>query len=373
MYRMASSRVVRRWSLAVFGTWWVERMAHDVLLPERRFDVVGTAVGGDGALVEEDYKWPVGLKRIAAPADGHRHPTLRLGRVPSAHVAGDGRVFDHRYRLVMDSVATHPRTAFNPGPLVRSRARPRPGLHLSLNWWSGIGNVYHWHRDVLSRAYVLTRIGADRATLVVSDDLLDYQRHGIDNLVAMLPGTSILAVPFGSRTRVETALVPSLVPYLEGSGYLHPEVARFVRDVTLHGVEVTGPEVPILLVSRRGCPHRRLANESELVDRLGSVAPVTVVEMERLAFREQVALASRARVIAGVFGAGLTHAYVARGAGLLEIHNGRSRETHFATLAASLDVPYAQVLGTEADERQDFALPAVGLDAAVAAARRMLG
>lgn len=357
----------------VFGTRWVARMAHEVLLPGRRFDVVGAAPGGDGALVEEDYKWPVTVKRIAAPAEGHRHPALLLGRIDGATIAGDGRVFDRRHRLIMDSVATHPRTAFNPGPFVRDRSALRVGLHLSLNWWSGIGNIYHWHRDVLSRAYVLTRIGAERATLVVSDQLLEYQRHGIGNLVAMLPGTRVLAVPFGSRTRAETVLVPSLVPYLEGSGWLHPEIARFVRDVTLHGVKGSGPELPILLVSRAGCPHRRLANEDELADRLGSVAPVTVVEMERLAFRDQVALASRARVVVGVFGAGLTHAYVSRGGGLLEIHNGRSRETHFATLAASLDTPYAQVLGTESDERQDFALPSAGLDAAVTAVRRMLG
>lgn len=375
MRAVVGSGAVRRASLAVFGRRWVGSMAHEQLLPTTPIPATGNQPGGAGALVElveEDYKWPVRVKRSPAPSGGHRHPPLLLGRVAGAILAGDGRVFDARYRLVMDSVATHPRKAFNPGPLVPAPRHRHPGPFLSLNWWSGIGNVYHWHRDVLSRAYALTRIGEECATLVVPEGMLEYQRHGVDNLVAMLPGTRVLPVPFGSRTRVETALVPSLVPYLEGSGYLHPEVARFVRDVTRFGVDSTGPEVPILLVSRAGCPHRRLANEAELADRLREVASVTVVEMEQLAFRDQVALAARARVVAGVFGAGLTHAYVSRGAGVLEVHNGRSRETHFATLAASLGIPYAQILGTESDERQDFALGAGGLAAAVAAARRML-
>jgi hypothetical protein len=356
----------------VFGRRWITGMAHETILPAVRFEVVGTAPGGDGALIEEDYKWPVRIKHISKPSGGHRHPPLLLARVDHAVVAGDGRVFDRRHHLIMDSVATHPRTALNPGPFVRSGSDRRAGLHLPLNWWSGIGNVYHWHRDVLSRAYALTQIGAHRVTLVVSDELLDYQRHGVDNLAAMLPGTRILGVPFGSRTRVESALVPSLVPYLEGSGYLHPEVARFVREVTLHGVDVTGPEIPILFVSRAACPHRRLSDEAELVASLRDVAPVTVVEMERSAFRQQVALAARARVVAGVFGAGLTHAYFARGAGLLEIHSGRSRETHFATLAASCRTPYAQVLGSDSDERQDFTLGAPGIATATAAVGRML-
>lgn len=338
------------------------------VIPASRVDV---GVPWMTAFVQESYKWPV--RPVKTSLDGDRwfvQGAFRYGRVPNAMVAGDGRVFDRRGRFVVDSAPSHLGRVINPGPLRPPLSRRIEGTVLNLNWWAGNGNIYHWNRDVLSRAFVLRHLADEEVVLLLPRDARPHQQHAASQLATMFPTCTIDVLGDGEWVEVGQCIVPSQGPYRLGSGYLHPEVASFVRDVNLTGLAPDGPSIDVAYVSRAKSLHRKIRNEHELVDRLRSEAGAEILELEDVPYRQQMALMQRVGTLVGVYGAGLTHAYFTCGSGLVEVHNGNTRETHFATLAMSRGVPYAQVQGGECDRRQDFDLDARGRDEVLRAVAR---
>jgi len=355
-YGSAVSRVTR----TVFGQRRIEPSGMTEILPELR---VAVEIPWMTDFVQEGYKWPVKPVRTRFDGDGwFVQGAFRFGRVPGAMIAGDGRVFDRRGRFVVESAPSHLSRVINPGPLRPPVSRRIDGTVLNLNWWAGNGNIYHWNRDVLSRAFVLRHLVDEEIVLLLPLDAREHQRHAAAQLVSMFPSCRVDAIGEGEWVEVAECIVPTQAPYRLGSGYLHPEVASFVRDVNIAGVDTDGPPIGVAYVSRAKSLHRKIRNEHELVDRLRSEAGAEILELEDLGYREQMALLQRVGTLVGVYGEGLTHAYFTRGRGLVEVHNGNSRETHFATLAMSRGIPYAQVQGGECDRRQDFDLDARGRD-----------
>jgi hypothetical protein len=80
---------------------------------------------------------------------------------------------------------------------------------------------------------------------------------------------------------------------------------------------------------------------------------------------------SGVRVLTGVYGAGLVHLLFTRQEGLLELHNGDSKETHFSTLSVGCDSPYMMVRGGPADDLQDFRLGVQGTKELISALSEM--
>jgi hypothetical protein len=97
-------------------------------------------------------------------------------------------------------------------------------------------------------------------------------------------------------------------------------------------------------------------NESEVLERVVDRVPVNVLRIEELEWRDQLAAMASTNVLVGVYGAGLVHMLFTQGGGVVEIHNGDSAETHFATLAVGCGVPFDSVQGGPADRMQDFSL-----------------
>ncbi len=94
---------------------------------------------------------------------------------------------------------------------------------------------------------------------------------------------------------------------------------------------------------------------------------MTVVQLESLSYLEQMQLMQTVGIIVGPYGAGLTHVLFSKRQGLVEIHNGDSKETHFMTLALASRCPYIRVQGGKSRPNQDFELGAYGIRATVAA------
>lgn len=364
------THVIRALSLRIFGV--VDASAvtpGELLLPP--FDV-SLADDGVDALREEIDHAPLRIATSALASDRIvRHPAYRLHLLTDAVVGGDGRVFDARMRLVRDSMLTHMHTAVNRGrlggvPDARSR-----GLHVNLNWWVGSTNIYHWHRDVVSRAWWLTRHGDREEVRVVHPaDPTPFERHTLEAIARRHRCVRLVPLARGERLRAERLALATATEYLPGSGTLHPEVARWIREVNLEGVDTAGPVVDVLYTSRTGATHRRMRDEEELETVLRDRFGATVVRMETLPVAEQMALAARSRVLVSIFGAGLAQVLFTRGDGVVEVANADTRQTHFLTLARSLGVPYRRVEGGAADDAQDFTL---GADARARVLREVEG
>ncbi|MEY2740608.1 MAG: hypothetical protein RL283_710 [Actinomycetota bacterium] len=356
------TRAIRALSLRIFGVVRVGDIAPgETLLPSVEVDL---AAAGVDALREEIDHAPLRIAVTPLPPDRTvRHPAYRLHVLPDALVAGDGRVFDARARLVRDSMLTHMHTAVNRGRLGGAATARLPGLHLNLNWWVGSTNIYHWHRDVVSRAWWLSgHDGRDTVTVLHPEDPTPFERHTLGALERRYPWVRLAPLARAARVRVERLAIATATEYLPGSGLLHPEVARWVRSVNLDGVDATGPQVDVLYTSRAGATHRRLRDEAELEGMLRETFGATVVRMETLPVAAQMALAARARVLVSVFGAGLAQVFFTLGDGVVEVSNSDARQTHFLTLAHSLGVPHRRVEGGRADDAQDFTLGPEGRD-----------
>jgi hypothetical protein len=356
--------------LKFFGTTTVDRQGARVLLPNVSYS---TGTFGMYRLQQETYNFPVEVVSDGGFNGIHDHGAFRWSTFNDAFVSGNGRVLDSRARLVLDSVASHRQKVTNPGWLRAATARHMEGVILNLNWWPGTGNIFHWNRDVLSRAYVLScQSCPSEVTLVVPESLFEYQRHSIEQLASMFPECAWTTQALHEWRRVDSVIVPSMHPYWVGSGFLHPEVADFVRSVNVHSVSPQTQLVRVLFVSRRKSKHRRILDEDKLIAALKKVSDVSVVCLEDLSYLQQMELMQSVDILVGPYGAGLTHILFTRRLGLLELHNGDSQETHFATLALACRTPYKQVRGSKSDVRQDFSLGPNGIEVACESLRGLL-
>jgi len=338
----------------LFGEVTVDELNPKVILPEHRVAANST---GSSDFVEETYKWPVST--VVTPFEyetSFLSGAFRFVKLDKAVIAGDGRVFDANRRFIVDSAASHLNSVFHPGKFQPIPTRIINGVVLNLNWWPGTGSIYHWNRDVLSRAFVLTKFADQPITLVFPSPMTPFQKHAASQLVKLFPLCQIQTLELGEWVQVDECIVPSAAPYKRGSGYLHPEVAEFVRKVNVFEVAESGSEITVAFVSRSKAGHRRIRNENVLLSEMRSHMSVQVFHMEDFDCPSQMAIVQRVRVLVGAFGAGLTYANFTKGSGLVEIHNGDSRETHFATFALSRNIPYAQIQGGMSDAMQDFEL-----------------
>jgi len=141
----------------------------------------------------------------------------------------------------------------------------------------------------------------------------------------------------------ELCFIPRLTP----TGNYRPELMRGLKERICARYPTDGDEMR-LYITRAEAPKRRLLNEPELMPVLEKHGFESVC-MERLSFREQVKLASRCRMIAGLHGAGLTHMLWAReGASILEIRGATETINNcYFSLASDLGHRYYYVLARQ--------------------------
>lgn len=205
-------------------------------------------------------------------------------------------------------------------------------------------NYYHWLLYHLPKVLVLEAEGAAGSLLVPGPGRL---RPVIEaSLLALgLDPAALRALPEGPARAAPVWVVES--------DRFDPELLRALRD------RIAGPGGRAdrrLYLGRERARKRRLANDAELVGALEAEG-FAAVEGAALPFAEQVALASRTRVLVGVHGAGLTNMlFMPEGAHVVEIANPRYPSPAFYALAAALGLRYWLVWGVPSDARGRDAL-----------------
>ncbi len=256
--------------------------------------------------------------------------------------------------------------------LQRVRPLDSPALWITDNWSCG---YYHWFCESLPRLEAFI------------DDL------PVNDLTLLLPSKFRRAAyfrdslkPFGlkevrilkrfERLRCKALTIPS---HIAPTGNVDDIVMRSMRDRFVSMCAEPDPrEVtdspPRIYISRRLAPSRRVANEEDLSLVLKKHNFVTVLA-EKLSWREQVQLLSRAEVLVSSHGAGLTNMLAMKpGAHVMEIRAEQDDQTncyfnlasamqlHFYYLLAARQKPNAVVHATNLvvdSEKLDEALSAM--------------
>ncbi len=228
--------------------------------------------------------------------------------IPNGVAAGGGFV-----RLPSGEFLTEStwRVAYLLGPLgsdiYRARYR-RHKLHLKGDYYYldmlFSANYAHWFLDELPRLISVLPSLPSTTRFIVSDPFQEYKSQslaavgiGKDHLIPVKGYYEIhcerlwFATPLGSCEWATTS----------------PTVFGQIRDALLRNYGDTNGTTPErIYVSRGGAAYKRLINEDQLLPIIGRFG-FTVVRPEKLSLPQQVRMFSKAKIVAGVHGSGLTN------------------------------------------------------------------
>ena len=179
-----------------------------------------------------------------------------------------------------------------------SRSLDQPFVLLGTD---GGTNYSHWLARHVLKLALLEKAGVTESLpLLVNEDLRGYQVDLLDLLG--ISRDRLLPMPTGLVVRCREIIVPVLL--------MHHRKMRFgidwLRERLASLLEPPASAQDLLFVSRRDSPNRVLLNEAEIADALTRRGFKTIVPGE-MRFAEQVRSFSRARMVVGAHGAGLTN------------------------------------------------------------------
>lgn len=172
---------------------------------------------------------------------------------------------------------------------------------------SGIsGHIYfHWMVDVLPRLELMGRVGVDLNQIdgfVVNSARLPFQRETLQRLG--IAESKIIESDRYPHIQAQQLLVPS---FASPTGWLQPRGVDFLRRTFLPLGMADNTDYPHrIYISRAHARHRRVLNEEQVMAVLSRLGFVRVLP-EKLSFSQQVALFSRAEIVIGPHGSGLTN------------------------------------------------------------------
>ncbi|HEY2328518.1 MAG TPA: glycosyltransferase 61 family protein [Verrucomicrobiae bacterium] len=236
------------------------------------------------------------------------------------------------------------------GEIYRARFR-RHKLHLKGDYYYAdmlfSTNYAHWFLDELPRLVAALPHLPPETRFIVSDPCQEFK---LKSLTAFGIGEErILPVKGFYETHCERLWFATPLGSCEWAS-TSPQIFDRVRTrlVQTYG-DTDGPTPERIFISRSGAPFKRLANEAELlplIERHG----FSVVKAENLSFAQQVRTFSKARVVLGAHGAGMTNLlFSPRGAQLLELQDARfAPRRWYWKMPAILGHEYSTMTGREA-------------------------
>jgi tetratricopeptide (TPR) repeat protein/capsular polysaccharide biosynthesis protein len=168
------------------------------------------------------------------------------------------------------------------------------------------GHIYfHWMVDILPRIALLKRSGINLNQIdkfMVNSIRLPFQRETLQKLG--IPLNKVLESDQFSHIQAKQLIVPSFAGYL---GWLEPWAIDFLRQQFLTpDIKATSDYPQRIYISRAHARHRRVLNETEVMEKLSQYGFVSI-QLETLSFTEQVGLFSQAEAIIAPHGSGLTN------------------------------------------------------------------
>jgi len=211
---------------------------------------------------------------------------------------------------------------------------------------SGIsGHIYfHWIVDVLPRIALLRQAGVDFDRVdgfVVNSRQLPFQRETLNRLG--IPDSKIIESDRVPYIQARQLLVPS---FASPTGWLQPWGLEFLRRTFLPLAEADSRDYPDrIYVSRATARHRRVLNEAEVMAVLEPLGFVRILP-EKLSFSQQVALFSRAKVVIGPHGSGLTNlAFCRPGTKAIEFISPHYDRHYYWVISQALGLEHYAITG----------------------------
>ena len=230
---------------------------------------------------------------------------------------------------------------------------------------------YHWLVDYLPRLFTIGQHKSlDSLHLVVGADIAPVQLEALAHLG--IAESRLLRLAPDEACRFDTLWVPSL---WSDAFHLHPAALLWLRRSVL-GRAAMPHDGSRLFVSRADAGLRHIVNEAEVATLLARHGFRTVLA-GRMSFAEQVAAFSRAQVVVGGTGSGLSNiVFAPTDARYLELHNFERGAEFIRLLAGQLGQRYERLTGAPVEDsgkpahNWDFFIDPVQLERAMTALLR---
>jgi tetratricopeptide (TPR) repeat protein/capsular polysaccharide biosynthesis protein len=207
------------------------------------------------------------------------------------------------------------------------------------------GHIYfHWMVDILPRIELLRRSELNFNQIdyfLVNSTRLPFQRETLQQLG--IPADKILESDQFPHLQATQLIVPSFAGYL---GWLEPWAIQFLRQTFLTPeIKAKSGYPKRIYISRKNARHRRVLNETEVMEELSKYGFVSV-ELESLCFRDQVALFSRVQAIVAPHGSGLTNIiFCQKSAQIAEFISPHYNRHYYWVISQSLGLKHYSLTG----------------------------
>jgi tetratricopeptide (TPR) repeat protein/capsular polysaccharide biosynthesis protein len=204
-------------------------------------------------------------------------------------------------------------------------------------------NYFHWMVDILPRIELLQRSGVDLASIDwfwINTPQAQFQQETLQ--ILGIPPEKVLASDQHPHIQAHF-IVPAFPGYL---GWLEPWALTFLRQTFLPTAATT-PRYERIYISRSKAHHRRLLNESAILNYLEPLGFVAV-NLEAMSFAEQIALFAHAKVIVAPHGGGLTNTiFCTPGTCVIELFAPRYIRHYYWVISQQLGLRHFFIKGEE--------------------------
>lgn len=203
--------------------------------------------------------------------------------------------------------------------------------------WS-LSSNFHWFVDCLSRVYLLKKYFQNEITILVNQNILDYQ---IETLKFCIPKSwHIYKVKKNQKYLIKNFIFPSFLSR-SMSGYLNKETINFFRKRIIKGynIRLTKKKIHNIFISRNKAKKRKILNEYLLYKVLKKYN-FKIIHAENLSYKDQVKLFYNARNVIAPHGAGITNILFSKKINLIEIHSDENVRPHYCLMAMAKNINY---------------------------------
>lgn len=214
-------------------------------------------------------------------------------------------------------------------------------------------NFWHFLYDCVPRIYsaILARSN-QKLTVIVPNSLPDSFRELLD---CVLPNNfQTIYIPKGSWIKVDRLVMPSYVSRCE-NGFLPSQYYEYIKNCVFKKYDLTPLENPTerIYISRANAKHRRILNEDQIIQYLANYGFKPVV-LEKMSFREQVELFTKAEIIVAPHGAGLATTLFSGKIKILVLYPESCPTPFFFTQFKGLGQEHYFIVHDQFDENADF-------------------
>lgn len=204
-------------------------------------------------------------------------------------------------------------------------------------------NIFHWYIECLPRLYLLKKLEIEKINLIIPYNFQDFQRESIKDFCKDFCRITLIEIGKNEVYHITNYLFLSFINSIR-SGFLSEEVLSKYNKL--------GEKNKRIFISRKNNNLRDIINEKEFLTEIRHFGFESYC-LENLEPSEQKEIFSKAEIIIGVHGAGLTNIIFSNKPTVIEIHPKSKINPPYFFLCKAKNIKYHYFIAEEYDSQNN--------------------